>query len=132
NRAGAHAYSYGYRESSATGFFTIMAYPLGEGQVEIPYFANPQVRVSGRPTGVANESDNARSMNQTMPIIATFGAAVVPLGGVRTDIDGDGKSDVIFRNVRNGLNVIWKSARYTNQQAMTGVTNQAWKIVGTG
>src|SRR5690606_25423601 len=30
-RAGAHSYSYGYRETSPSGFFTIMAYPLGDG-----------------------------------------------------------------------------------------------------
>lgn len=76
--AGAHAYSYGYRETSATGFYTIMAYRLTDsGQTGIRYFANPAVSVSGRPTGVANQSDNVRSMNQTMPIVGGFRASVV-------------------------------------------------------
>jgi hypothetical protein len=129
---GAHTYSYGYRESSATGFHTIMAYPSGASQIEIPHFANPLVNFSGRPTGVANQSDNARSMNLTMPIIAGFRATVVPLAGVRSDFDGDGKSDVIFRNTGSGKNVIWKSASSSTQQAMTAVTSQAWTIPGTG
>lgn len=129
---GAHTYSYGYRESSATGFHTIMAYPSGASQIEIPHFANPLVNFSSRPTGVANQSDNARSMNQTMPIIAGFRATVVPLTGVRSDFDGDGKSDVIFRNTGSGKNVIWKSASSSTQQAMTAVTSQAWTITGTG
>ena len=130
-RAGVHAYSYGYRETSPSGFFTIMAYPLGEAQVEIAHFANPQVRVLGRPTGVANESDNARSM-KTMPIIATFRATVVPLNSVRGDIDGDGKADVIFRNTGNGQNVIWKSANRGTQEAMATTSDLRWTIAGTG
>jgi len=131
-RAGAHTYSYGYRESSATGFYTIMAYPSGDSQVEIANFANPQVNVVGRPTGVANQSDNVRSMNQTMPIIATFRATVVPLFDVRGDIDGDGKADIIFRHVGNGKNVIWKSANRATQEAMATTTDQAWTIAGIG
>jgi len=128
---GVHTYSYGYRESSSTGFFTIMAYPASDTQIEAPHFANPAVRFSGRVTGTAT-ADNARSMNQTMPIIGQFRATVVPLGGVRSDFDGDGESDVIFRSSSSGQNVIWKSASYATQQAMTGVSSQAWKIVGTG
>lgn len=97
---GAHAYSYGYRETSTSGFHTIMAYPLANSsQTEIGYFANPAINfAAGRPTGVANESDNVRSMNQTMPMIAEFRATVVPLGAVRFDIDGDGKSDILWWN----------------------------------
>lgn len=131
-RAGAHTYSYGYRESSSTGFFTIMAYPSGDAQVEIPYFANPSISYSSRPTGVANSADNARSMNLTMPLISQFRATVVPLGGVRSDFDGDGKSDIIFRSSSTGQNVIWKSANYATQQQMVTVSSQAWTIAGTG
>ncbi|WP_158636521.1 FG-GAP-like repeat-containing protein [Luteimonas marina] len=130
-RAGAHTYSYGYRESSATGFFTIMAYPSGDNQIEAPYFANPAVNYLNRPTGTAT-ADNVRSMNQTMPIIAQFRATVVPLGNVRSDFDGDGKSDVIFRNSSTGQNAIWKSVNIATQQQMATVASQAWIIAGTG
>src|SRR5690606_6139152 len=100
---GAHTYSYGYREASSTGFYTIMAYPSADTQIEAPYFANPALNYLNRRTGVANASDNDRSMNQMMPIIAQFRATVVPLpGGVPADFDGDGKSDVLFRNTSNG------------------------------
>lgn len=100
DQAGAHAYSYGYREASATGFFTVMAYPLLDGdQVAIRHFANPAVNFAGRPTGVANASDNTRSLNQTMPITATFRATIVPLPSrARRDINGDNKSDMVWRN----------------------------------
>jgi hypothetical protein len=78
---GAHAYSYGYREASITGFYTVMAYRLPDSsQRNVRYFANPNVAeaLTGRPTGVANTNDNARSMVQTMPLIAQFRATVVP------------------------------------------------------
>ncbi|QNP41418.1 FG-GAP-like repeat-containing protein [Lysobacter solisilvae (ex Woo and Kim 2020)] len=97
--AGAHPDSYGYREASATGFYTIMAYRSGDSQYSVPYFANPNVNFNGRPTGVVNASNNVRSMALTMPIIATFRATVVPLPNVRvpSDVNGDGKSDVLLR-----------------------------------
>ncbi|GAB3307687.1 FG-GAP-like repeat-containing protein [Luteimonas notoginsengisoli] len=101
---GVHPYSYGYREASSTGFYTVMAYPQADGdQFSIRHFANPSVKYSGRATGVANQSDNVRSLNQSMPIIATFRATVVPVSsewnvaGVG-DINADGRADVFWHN----------------------------------
>src|SRR3546814_12116224 len=52
-----------------------MAYRQADSdQFSIRYFANPSVNYSGRATGVANQSDNVRSMNQVMPTVATFRA----------------------------------------------------------
>lgn len=98
--SGVHAYSYGYREAASDGFYTVMAYPQEDGeQFSIRYFANPNVRYSGRPTGVANQADNVRSMNVTMPIVATFRNTVVPSDTyVRNDVNGDGLSDLIWEN----------------------------------
>lgn len=82
---GVHAYSYGYRESSSTGFFTIMAYRITDSsQYSVPYFANPAVTVQGRPTGVTNVSDNVRSMAQTIPIAANFRASATTFADVPT------------------------------------------------
>lgn len=100
-QAGTHSYSYGYREASTVGFFTIMAYPpVNSSQYPISYFANPSVNdtATGRPTGTAT-ADNARSLNQTMPLVAQFRAAVVPFpSGARNDINGDGRSDFVLTN----------------------------------
>jgi peptidyl-Asp metalloendopeptidase len=82
--AGAHPYSYGYREARTDGFYTIMAYPVANSsQFLAPYFANPNVNHpgTGRPTGNAN-ADNARSLNQTMLLVAQFRAPVIPFAGV--------------------------------------------------
>ena len=129
--AGVHSYSYGYRETSPTGFFTIMAYPASGSQIEAPHFANPAVRFSGRATGTAT-ADNVRSMNQTMPIVSRFRATVVPLPNLRSDFDGDGKSDVFFRNISSGRNVIWKGANYASRVQEQNVSGNAWKVIGTG
>ncbi|MDN5782235.1 MAG: M12 family metallo-peptidase [Luteimonas sp.] len=54
---GVHAYSYGYREASSTGFYTVMAYPQASGdQFSIRHFANPSIKYSGRVTGVLRTS----------------------------------------------------------------------------
>lgn len=84
---GVHAYSYGYREASSTGFYTVMAYPQEDSdQSSIRYFANPNVKYAGRVTGVANQSDNVRSLNQVMPIVATFRDTKIPIDGLRPDL----------------------------------------------
>ena len=55
--------------------------------------------------------------------------AVVPPG----DFDGDGKSDIVWRNTTNGTNAVW----YMNGLAVTGggafnVAPTSWSIVGVG
>lgn len=108
---GAHAYSFGFRETSPSGFYTVMAYRQKDSaQFPIRYFANPAVSYNGRPTGVANQSDNARSLNQTMPIIAAFRAETVPssnLPTVNSDVDGDGKSDLLWRHPDSSSFAYW-------------------------
>jgi peptidyl-Asp metalloendopeptidase len=138
NTSGLHSYSYGYRESSITGFYTVMAYRLANSsQRSIRYFSNPNVGdpVTGRPTGNANVSDNARSMAQTMPLVAAFrGTIVAGVAPVRRDFDGDGRSDVYWRNAATGENGLWRMS----EVAVLGAWNvyrepdQTWVVVGSG
>ncbi len=98
---GTNPYSYGYREATTTGFYTVMAYRLGNSsQFSINYFGNPLVNYldTGRPTGTAT-ADNARSLNLAMPLVALFRNSVVPsIGRAANDINGDGRSDLALRN----------------------------------
>jgi hypothetical protein len=48
------------------------------------------------------------------------------------DFDGDGKSDIVWRNATDGRKTIWKSANSATQQATTGVSDLSWIVVGTG
>lgn len=140
DKPGTHLYSYGYRESSLTGFYTVMAYSLANSsQKAIRYFANPNVvdAGTGRVTGVENVSDNARSMAQTMPVVASFrGAVTPPPNGTLPqipeagDFDGDGRSDVLWRSSSNGANVLWKGA--VVGQSLATVVDQNWMVAGIG
>lgn len=99
--SGTHSYSYGYRESTSTGFYTVMAYRLANSsQFNINYFGNPNVTYAdtGRPTGTAN-ANNAASLNISMPLVAQFRTAVVPFDGVPNMMNifkmgGSGKTEV--------------------------------------
>jgi hypothetical protein len=51
---------------------------------------------------------------------------------VAHDYDGDGHSDIAWRNPQSGANVIWKAANSATTQTVMGVSNPAWKIVGQG
>lgn len=108
--SGTHAYSYGYRESSTTGFYTIMAYRLANSsQFSINYFGNPAVNYPSttRPTGTAT-ADNARSLNQSMLLVAQFRASIVPFANaVRNDFNGDGRSDIAMFNSSIGYFAYW-------------------------
>lgn len=70
NAGGAGAYSYSYGHHLANGVYrTIMAYAPG---ARIPYFSNPNVPYLGHATGVANQADNARTLNNTAATISGF------------------------------------------------------------
>lgn len=76
---GAYAYSFGHKTFAGDGnFFTVMSY-RDSGQTGYRIFSNPRSNFcGGAPCGVDNVADNARSLAQTMPIVATFRATVVP------------------------------------------------------
>ena len=134
--SGVHPYSYGYREAASNGFYTVMAYPQQDGdQFSIRNFANPDKTSNGRPTGVANASDNVRSMNITMPIVAAFRDAVEPAPGTANatnDFNGDGKSDILWRNSSSGENKLWRSGNSQTAQSIISVGDVEWKVAGVG
>lgn len=95
---GVFAYSFGYKNNTA-GYYTIMAYG-DAGQHLYRIFSNPRSTFcGGNPCGTS-QADNATTLTRTMPIVAQFRATTVPLqvSGARDDIDGDGKSDLIWYN----------------------------------
>ena len=58
--------------------------------------------------------------------VASFSAA-----GAAGDFNGDGQSDILWRNGITGANVIWQSANSATSQAVTAVA-LTWNIAGTG
>ena len=126
---GRFPYSFGYStDSSAGNFYTIMSVPM-LGQTSFRVFSNPRITVcGGRPCGVANQSDNALALQQTMPQVAQFRTSnVARLSG---DFNGDGKADILWHNTLNGRNTIYLSGNASTQQPVTAVGDLTWTIVG--
>lgn len=48
------------------------------------------------------------------------------------DFDGDGMSDIVWRNDATGQNVMWRSGNSAARVALRGVADAAWRIVGAG
>lgn len=132
--SGRYPYSYGYKTAAAQGnFFTVMAYG-GNNQTLYRVFSNPLITTcGGLACGVANQADNARSLNQTIPVVATFRSTVVPvIDKAPRDFNGDGKSDVFWRNSINGQNIIWSSGNRALSTFAETVSDQNWKAVASG
>ena len=128
-------YSFGLKTAAASGnFYTVMAYG-DTGQISHRIFSTPLKSTCGSGAnlacGVANSEDNARSLNQTIPVVATFRATVVPFGNTKDDFDGDGRSDIYWRNSSTGGNIIWKSASSSTVQYVYSL-QLAWTVVGLG
>jgi hypothetical protein len=68
----------------------------------------------------------------------TTGAVAIAYGTgcvrarTHADFDGDGRSDLVWHNDATGAGTIWKAADAAHQQALTSVTNSAWRIAGAG
>lgn len=132
--SGVHAYSYGYRETSSAGFHTIMAYPVADAQREAGYFANPAVNEeqTGRTTGVAGQSNNALSMNQTMPVVSQFKATIVPVRKSSIfDYNGDGRSDIVFQHPSAGLSIWMMNSNEVQSSAAVALPN-GFSVVRSG
>jgi uncharacterized protein (DUF2141 family) len=106
---GAYPYSFGYKTTATTGnFYTIMAYG-DAGQTIYRIFSDPRSSFcGGRICGNLSNADNARTLTQTIPIIASFRATKVSLEAPHNDVTGDGRSDVILRNVASQLLGWWE------------------------
>lgn len=107
---GRYAYSFGYKTGGGSGnFYTIMAYG-DNGQTDYRIFSTPNSTFCGGNACGTASADNVRSMEQTMPIIAQFRATKVPVTSdyVHNDVNGDGRSDVLWRqNITAKNNFRW-------------------------
>ncbi|MEY2795527.1 MAG: hypothetical protein RIR10_1243, partial [Planctomycetota bacterium] len=80
---GVFPYSTGHRffGTNGTEYRTVMAYAPGS---RIGHFSSPSVLYQGTPTGLVDERDNARTINETRFTIANFRCAPCP-----ADLNGD-------------------------------------------
>lgn len=130
---GAYPYSFGYKNATAA-FYTIMAYG-DTGQHIYRIFSDPRSTFcGGYACGNATSADNARTLAQTIPTVASFRATLVSesTATVANDFNGDGVSDILWRNASSGSNAIWRSANVSLRTNVTQVVDANWKVVGAG
>ncbi|QDW66330.1 reprolysin-like metallopeptidase [Luteimonas granuli] len=136
NEYGRYPYSFGLRTDAANGnFYTVMAYGT-QGQTPWRVFSNPESTFcGGRPCGIVNQADNARSLRNTSPLIAAFRNSVAggDTSAAENDVDGDGRSDVLFHNpvtrefsyrIMNGTAVV--------RAALIGNVGPGYTVAATG
>jgi hypothetical protein len=132
---GAFTYSYGYKtpQPNGTGFHTVMAYG-DDGQPGMRIFSNPRISTClGLPCGTA-AADNARSLTQTIPVVATFRGTVVspPVRRVTRDVDGDGRSDFMMYSGSMNRFAWWRMNGASIQQGLSIISGVGYTPVGTG
>ena len=136
---GAFAYSFGLKTTATAGnFYTIMAYG-DQGQQDFRMFSNPRITTCGGRACGTTSADNARSLNNMIPLIASFRATRVGdgqsesrAGIIAGNFNSDTRDDILWRHSANGQNVIWLSGYSSTQRAVTAVTNLDWQVAGTG
>jgi hypothetical protein len=105
-------------------------------------FSNPNISIcQNTPCGIADSSpssaDNSHSMNNTAALIAQFEPTMVEspvpkVGYVHDDVDGDGKSDLIWRAKNNAQFAYWlMNGAQLGNTAATPVSAK-YKLVASG
>ena len=127
---GAYPYSYGHGADGVFG--TIMSYI----DPTVGKFSNPGINCNGQPCGIADQRDNARSLNNTRTAVAWFTTATEVPGSptlVRL-VPGNGSMAVHFNApVSNGGTAITSyTARCTAGASTKTATGSSSPIVVTG
>ncbi len=99
-------YAYGHWNATA-GFRTIMSYsePCPSCS-RIPYFSNPNVSYNDNPTGIADQRDNARVINNTATNVSKFReggnstCSITPISSGQTINGNLSTTDCFFENKR--------------------------------
>jgi hypothetical protein len=134
---GATTYSFGYKTGAAAGnFYTIMAYG-DTGQAIYRIFSTPDSTYCGGHACGTSSEDNARTLRGTIPVVAGFRASMeVGAAGLGNhfsgDFNGDGKSDILWRNSSTGSNVIWRSGLKSTPQGVARVADTQWQVAAVG
>lgn len=141
--SGAYPYSYGYLGNGANGFSTIMAYGTAT-TTPLSVFSNPNISTcQNTPCGVpdsntSSSADNAHSLNKTAPLIAQFeppAAATPPAqisAYVRNDVNGDGKSDLLWMNASANAFGYWLMNGNSTLGSWTTSVPSGYRVVATG
>lgn len=140
--SGAYPYSYGYLGNGANGFSTIMAYGTAD-TTPLSVFSNPAISTcQNTPCGVADSSpssaDNARSLNNTAPLIAQFEPTMVGVppaqvsNYARNDINGKGRSALLWMNSGANFFGYWLMNGPSPVRVWTVSVSAGYSVAATG
>lgn len=107
------SYAYIHQDDFQSGWRTVMAaMPMGSN-TRILLFSNPDILYQGEPTGDAN-SNNARTLNMTAPIVASFRQgsviAVSPDGSISASVTEENNIRLRDSSTGNEISTILTSA----------------------
>ncbi len=95
-------YAYGHYVNGGTSpFRTILSTTTGGTCAtcpRIPYFSNPTISFNGQPTGIIDQRDNARTINNTALVFSRFRNSALAITDVRSrKVHGDTAYDIDLR-----------------------------------
>lgn len=141
---GRYPYSFGLKTTEANGnFYTIMAYGANN-QNFYRTFSNPSVLKCGPagsnlPCGVANQADNARSLNQTIPVVASFRISIAAnseriVNQDKYGMNNDNRADLFWRNSNSSSVAYWlmNGTTVTATRTVEPLVPNAYRQVGRG
>jgi hypothetical protein len=98
------SFPYGFGHYINGNFRTVMSYvdPCNSGCTRRPYFSNPSVVFNSEPTGINNQRDNARSIENTADFIANY-----RYSGTSLTLVNFNSGEAIPRNISRTIN--WNS-----------------------
>jgi peptidyl-Asp metalloendopeptidase len=99
---GRHPYSFGYStDGTGSDIATIMS-TRRVSQTRYRVFSSPLITsCGGAPCGIAEQTDNVRSMMETMPIVAQF------RNRAQRDLNADGRSDLVWHHAGTNQLYYW-------------------------
>jgi hypothetical protein len=129
---GRYPYSFGYKTPY---FYTIMAYGDGtSGQDGKRVYSNPRISSCESQLCGTPDADNAKSLGQTIPVIASFQKSIAKPATTRGDINGDGKSDLVLRatSLSSANFGYWTMNGTTRTGTGTTTLGTSYRVAATG
>jgi len=114
-----------------TGWYAIGRYLQGSSGLA-PEATNPAVFnlwLNGLAAGDINDDGCTDAVIGGLTVLHGSGCHAII---ARNDFDGDGRSDLLWRNSHSGANSIWLTGNSSTQQTVRAVTSQTWQVAGTG